>query len=282
MSAPICPGVSCHSAFSVGSTNASERASNASKKVALPMMMRARTCQRQNGTLFIRASNKGPRPAGPGAGAAPGRPGEVGADELMAIVPARTRCPMQSRRHFVHVFERLGYGREPPVLLSSISSAAFAAVPTPMQFVLFTDNLADLSVRAACRAAKGAGFDGLDLTLRAGGHVDPAKAQAGLAEAHAIADEEHVTIAMVSTAITDVDSPHAEAVVSAAHHRIRNFKLGYWRYEGFGNLTKQLNDARRKLERLVQLCTRYGIRPCVHIHSGPILSNGPLLYLLLK
>lgn len=151
-----------------------------------------------------------------------------------------------------------------------------------MQFVLFTDNLADLSIREACRAAKSAGFDGLDLTLRPGGHVLPENAGQGLQAAHEIADEEKVEIALVSTAINGIDSPHAEAIIEAAHHRIPRFKLGYWQYEPFGTLVMQLDAARRKLEGIVRLCARYGIRPCVHIHSGPILSNGPLLYLLLK
>src|SRR4051794_264213 len=151
-----------------------------------------------------------------------------------------------------------------------------------MQFVLFTDNLSDLSIRDACRAAKRAGFDGLDLTLRPGGHVLPQNAAAGLAAAHQIAEEEQMTIAMVSTAINGVDTPHAEAVIEAAHHRISRFKLGYWRYEPFGSVLVQLDAARRKLEGVIGLCERYGIRPCVHIHSGPMLTNGPLLYLLLK
>jgi sugar phosphate isomerase/epimerase len=151
-----------------------------------------------------------------------------------------------------------------------------------MQFVLFTDNLADLSIRDACRAAKKAGFDGLDLTMRPGGHVLPQNAEAGLAAAHKIADEENMLIGMVSTAINGIDTPHAEAIIAAAHHRISRFKLGYWRYEPFGNVIGQLDAARRQLEGVVRLCERYGIRPCVHIHSGPMLSNGPLLYLLLK
>ena len=62
-----------------------------------------------------------------------------------------------------------------------------------MQYVLFTDNLADVSVREACRGAKRAGFDGLDLTLRPGGHVKPAEAETGLAAATRIADEEGVS-----------------------------------------------------------------------------------------
>jgi sugar phosphate isomerase/epimerase len=151
-----------------------------------------------------------------------------------------------------------------------------------MKFVLFTDNLADLSIREASRAAKNAGFDGLDLTVRPGGHVRPDNASNGLPDAQKIADEEGAPILMITTAITAAESDHAENIINAAHARIPAFKLGYWHYQPFGTLAKQLDDARRKLDGIVRLCRRYHIRPCVHIHSGPILSNGPLSYLLLK
>jgi sugar phosphate isomerase/epimerase len=151
-----------------------------------------------------------------------------------------------------------------------------------MKFVLFTDNLADLSVQDACRGAKAAGFDGLDLTVRAGGHVLPQNVTTGLPTAHKTAREEGVTIPMISTGITAADSPHAEDVIAAAHDRVPSFKLGYWRYQPFGSLTKQLDEARRQLEGIIELTSRHHIRPCVHIHAGPILSNGPLSYLLLK
>lgn len=151
-----------------------------------------------------------------------------------------------------------------------------------MQFVLFTDNIKDLSIREACRAAKKAGFDGLDLTLRPGGHVLPQNAGPGLAAAHEVADAEGFAIPMVSTGVNAPDAPFAEDIIAAAHYRIPAFKMGYWRYEPFGTLAKQFDEARRKLEGVVALAHRYHIKPCVHVHSGPILSNTPLIYLLLK
>lgn len=153
-----------------------------------------------------------------------------------------------------------------------------------MQFVLFTDNLAKLSIADCCAEAKRAGFDGLDLTLRPGGHVLPENAEVGLAEAKRIADEHGMTIPMVTTAVSDTDSPHAEAVfAAAAHYGARKIKLGYWRYEPFGTLLKQLDEARAKLDRLAKLGERYNVLPCVHIHSGAMLHNGgPMLYLVLR
>ena len=153
-----------------------------------------------------------------------------------------------------------------------------------MKFVLFTDNLADLTVARACEAAKAAGFDGLDLTLRPGGHVRPEDAEVGLAEAKRVADAAGVTIPMVSTAVTDVDSPHAEAVfAAAAHYGARLVKLGYWDYRPFGTLAAQIEQGREKLRRLVELGRKYHVLPCVHCHSGRFLAaGGPLLYLILR
>jgi sugar phosphate isomerase/epimerase len=153
-----------------------------------------------------------------------------------------------------------------------------------MQFVLFTDNLSALGVAEVCAEAKKAGFDGLDLTLRPGGHVRPEEAEAGLAEARRAADAAGVSIPMVTTAITDVDSPFAEQIfASAAHYGARRLKLGYWPYEPFGTLQKQLDVARGRLERVIRLGEKYHVLPCVHCHSGRILANGgAMLYLILK
>jgi L-ribulose-5-phosphate 3-epimerase len=153
-----------------------------------------------------------------------------------------------------------------------------------MRYVLFTDNLADLSIAEAVHAARKAGFDGLDLTLRPGGHVKPEDAERGLAEAKKIADEAGMTIPMISTAVTDSDSPHAEAIfASAAHYGVRRIKLGYWPYEPFGTLARQIDEARARLGRLAGLGRKYHVLPCVHCHSGRLLAAGGFgTYLILR
>jgi sugar phosphate isomerase/epimerase len=144
-----------------------------------------------------------------------------------------------------------------------------------VKFVLFTDNLADLTVARACEAAKAAGFDGLDLTLRPGGHVLPEAAEIGLAEARRAADHAGVAIPMISTAVTDIDSPHAEAIfAAAAHYGTRLVKLGYWDYRPFGTLAAQIERGREKLRRVVGLARKYRVLPCVHCHSGRFLAAG--------
>ena len=153
-----------------------------------------------------------------------------------------------------------------------------------MQFVLFTDNLADLKLAELCPAVRKAGFDGLDLTLRPGGHVRPERAELGLAEAQQHARQARLTIPMVTTSVTDTDSPHAEAVfAAAAHYGAGYIKLGYWPYKPFGLAARQIADAQGKLRRLVALGQKYNVLPCVHCHSGRVLANGgSTLYLILR
>ncbi len=153
-----------------------------------------------------------------------------------------------------------------------------------MQFVLYTDNLADISIDEACRAAKQAGFDGVDITLRPGGHVLPESVEMGLANARQSADQAGAAIAMATTSITDTSSPYCEDILaSCAHYDVRKIKLGYWRYEPFGTLVKQLHAARESLKRITNLAGKYDVMPCVHVHSGDILANGGAnLYLILQ
>lgn len=153
-----------------------------------------------------------------------------------------------------------------------------------MQYVLFTDNLADLSLEAAAAGAKRAGFAGLDLTLRPGGHVLPENAETGLAQAKHIVEAQGLSIPMISTGIADASSSHAETVfAAAAHYGARRIKLGYWEYQPFGTLAKQLDRVHEQLAGLVALGKKYDVLPCVHCHSGRLVaSGGPLLYLILK
>lgn len=153
-----------------------------------------------------------------------------------------------------------------------------------MQYVLFTDNLSDLAIDDCCREVKIAGFEGLDITMRPGGHVPPEQAEMKLSAARQAADAAGIAIPMASTAVTSAESPHAEDVfAAAAHYGVRRLKLGYWGYQPFGKIQEQLDATRRQLASVVALGKKYHVLPCVHIHSGNVLSNnGPITYLLLK
>jgi sugar phosphate isomerase/epimerase len=120
--------------------------------------------------------------------------------------------------------------------------------------------------------------------MRPGGHVPPEQAEMKLSAARQAADAAGIAIPMASTAVTSAESPHAEDVfAAAAHYGVRRLKLGYWGYQPFGKIQEQLDATRLQLASVVALGKKYHVLPCVHIHSGNVLSNnGPITYLLLK
>ncbi len=138
---------------------------------------------------------------------------------------------------------------------------------------MFSKHLGTLPVRQAGEAIRDLGFDGVDLTVRPGGHVKPEEARASLPRAVRELRELGLRVPMLTTAITSATDPHAEALLAtAAAEGVREIKLGYWAYTGFGSLRSQLDAARKALEGLEALARRHEVRVSVHIHSGRYLS----------
>jgi sugar phosphate isomerase/epimerase len=152
-----------------------------------------------------------------------------------------------------------------------------------MQFVMFSKHLAPLSVEEAARRAGAIGFCGLDLTVRPGGHVEPEQV-ATLPAAVDRVRRMGCEVPMITTAIISAGEPYAEDIFrAAADSGIRELKLGYWHYRGFGSLRQQLDEAMRDLDGLSLLARRTGVRASIHSHSGDFLSaDGAVVWFLLK
>ncbi len=166
------------------------------------------------------------------------------------------------------------------VLRSAQATAAETPEPT---FVAFTESFQSWPIPEVCRKFEEIGLDGLDLTVRPGGHIEPEDAAKKLPEAVRAATDAGLRIAMLSTAITESDPQAEELVATAGALGIDRIKLGYYRYSAFGNLAREIDAAKTKLAGVAKMAARHGVLPCVHIHSGDTIpSGGALAYLLLK
>jgi sugar phosphate isomerase/epimerase len=188
------------------------------------------------------------------------------------------------RRDFVRQAGKLGLAlAAAPTLLASKSAFAANAPDQGDSFCAFTESFQDWPIPKVCEQFKEIGLDGLDLTVRPGGHIDPADAAQKLPPAAKAAKDHGVRISMLTTSITDADDQSERLLATAGELGIDRVKAGYYRYETFGSLLEQIDDSRRKLERVVRLGAKHKVLPCVHIHSGNIIpGNGPVAYLLLK
>jgi len=142
-----------------------------------------------------------------------------------------------------------------------------------MQLVMFSKHLGPLAIPEAGRAIKDLGFDGVDLTVRPGGHVLPENVAEALPAAVRQLGDQGLAVPMLTTAITGASEPHAEAIMAAAAGLgIRNLKLGYWPYRPFGQIHALLDDARRAMDGIEEMARKHDGRACIHSHSGNCLS----------
>jgi sugar phosphate isomerase/epimerase len=142
-----------------------------------------------------------------------------------------------------------------------------------MPLVMFSKMLQEFSVAEASRRIRALGFDGVDLTVRAAGHVLPERVTQDLPQAVSAIKDQGLTVPMISTAITKAGDTSTEAILaSAAHQNIRLLKLGYWNAPR-GKLLESIDRARRDLDGLERLAEAAHLTLCIHNHSGPGYVN---------
>ncbi len=155
-----------------------------------------------------------------------------------------------------------------------------------MHLLMFSKMLKDvgnLSVSESGDRIAEMGFDGVDLTVRPGGHVLPENVIEALPKAVEILESKGLIVPMITTSITDSKERYAEEIFKAASQcGVKFLKLGYWMYEGFGKLKWQIDKVRSQLEGIFELCAKYDVTAGIHIHSGDYLSANPaILWMLL-
>ncbi len=120
---------------------------------------------------------------------------------------------------------------------------------------------------AAARALAAAGFTGIDLTVRPGGHVEPERAADELPRLQALLAGCGLRIGMLTTAITGVDSTARRVLGVAAGLGIGAYRLGYLEYRGLGTLRAQRAEATARFRELAALNRELGIHGAYHNHS---------------
>lgn len=153
-----------------------------------------------------------------------------------------------------------------------------------MQLVMFSKHLAPLSIAESCARVRDLHLDGLDLTVRPGGHVLPENVAKDLPAALKTARDHGLAIPMITTAITDAGTGSAEQIAAtAASLGIKELKLGYWPYKEFGRIHELIDSARQSMDGLEALGQKHGVRFSIHSHSGSALSaEAGNIYLILK
>lgn len=148
---------------------------------------------------------------------------------------------------------------------------------------VFSKHLQWLGYREMAELAAEIGFDGVDLTVRPGGHVLPERAVDDLPRAVEAVRAAGLTVPLMTTAIVDPDDPATERILrTASELGIRHYRMGYLNYRDERGVAGSLEAHRPAMRGLARLNERYGLHGAYQNHSGtgvggPVWDLWPLL-----
>lgn len=181
--------------------------------------------------------------------------------------------------------------KEVHVSRRSLLAGAAALLATPaaaaqkLKVTIFSKHLQFVQGTELAEAAANLGFDGVDITVRKGGHVAPERVKQELPGLVATLRQHGLEVPMVTTDILDADTPFAEEIVrTAAELGIRHYRFGGFKYEANQPYPAQLEALRPRLAKLAALNARYQSCAMYHTHSGVGLVGASIwdLYLVMR
>mgnify|MGYP000047124892 CR=1 FL=1 len=134
---------------------------------------------------------------------------------------------------------------------------------------LFSKHLQFLDYRAMAASAAAMGFDGVDLTVRPRGHVEPADAAQVLPEVARILRDEGLPPVMCTTGFTSPEDDHFDATMEAiAAAGFRHLRMGYYRFTPRDDPAARLDQLQDTVEQLAEALADYGLNGALQNHAG--------------
>lgn len=149
---------------------------------------------------------------------------------------------------------------------------------------IFSKHLQWLDYPEMARVATDIGFDGVDLTVRPGGHVLPEHVERDLPRAVEAVREAGLKVHMMSTAIGDPEGEHTEAILKTASQLdIGHYRTDWFPYDETKDVVQNLEAFKSKLRRLAEMNSDYEIQGDYQNHAGTSFGSSIWdLWLVLK
>lgn len=134
---------------------------------------------------------------------------------------------------------------------------------------IFSKHLQWLGYKEMADVAAEIGFDGVDITVRSGGHVLPERVVEDLPRAVAAVKSAGLNVYMITTGILDAGEPHTENILkTAASLGIRHYRMNWINYDEKKSIEENLKKIEVQLNKLALLNKKYAILGEYQNHSG--------------
>lgn len=137
----------------------------------------------------------------------------------------------------------------------------------PVHF--FSKHLQFLDYNEMSAVAAEIGYDGLELSVRPRGHVEPENVKRDLPRAVKAMQAHGLKALGMASGIANVSSPHAEAVLKTAGDQgMSYYRLSYYDFEKGETWKQGLDRARGEFDGLAKLNAQYGLHGAYQNHAG--------------
>jgi len=134
---------------------------------------------------------------------------------------------------------------------------------------LFSKHLQFLDIKTASQVAAEIGFAGLDLTVRPKGHILPENAETDLFAAVQDVKSAGLKCEMITTAISDINSPYdAKVIEAAAKSGVQFYRSNWFKYHKDMSMQESINIYQKKVKQLGKLNKKHNIIGCYQNHAG--------------
>lgn len=188
-----------------------------------------------------------------------------------------------TRGEFITMMTAAGIGL-PAAGLAGMSEKSRPGKGGQLPLCIFSKHLQFLDYEAMAETAAEIGFDGVDLTVRPGGHVLPENVERDLPRAVEAVRQAGLEVNMMTTRITDPKDQYTEPILKTASRLgIRYYRMGYIRYKEELGVARTLELYKPQLGELTALNEKYGLHGAYQNHSGTRVG-GPVwdVWLLIK
>ena len=139
---------------------------------------------------------------------------------------------------------------------------------------VFSKHLQFLDYQGMADAAKEIGFDGIDLTVREGGHVEPDKVKESLPLATEAMKSAGISPSIFTTNVLDADDMTDRAILETASQLGYNiYRMGWLKYPNDRTLAESITVYKQQFKKLAKLNQQLGLKGSYQNHSGKYVGS---------
>jgi len=144
-----------------------------------------------------------------------------------------------------------------------------AASKQNLKVTIFSKHLQFVQGDELAKTVAELGFDGVDITARKGGHVEPASVATDLPALVKQIRAHGLEVPMITTDIVDAETAFTEDLLKAASALgIRYYRFGAFKWDTKQSYAAQVEAFKPRLAKLAALNARYQMCAMYHTHSG--------------